>query len=692
MFSNLRKSRFLVLLWMTFFSAFALSENSFKAFAQSAAVEARVTSVSGAATLSGNGRNGAKLTRGTILAPGHEIDTRGGGRVVIDLSDGSQVIVMPGSRLVFGDYRNSNSLRELLQITLGRIRVKINHFKNKPNPYRIKSPTASIAVRGTEFEVTVESLGETRVIVSEGAVEVASLRDLQNSLLAEPGRSVVVRPDFTLDFFVSGLTTNDAGKRGRRQDANANDQNNSGIDVNSQAANVYERFIENVAQTGETIAPAHFNAFADRHLDSLENPAYAAAFTRSEGRVYFAPSFSDAGDENDALDTVNPVDYAVGLRGTIFAPLNRFRLVVGASGSFVANGLQSFNENSDILLDNSPFTVDETGVRSKLSTSNNKFFDGSLIVARKLGSRDQTSIGLSYERFTSNGNLSRDFNQTDTNDPATIESTTSAFRVNRRRVTFGLKHDFGKVNFGAFYRYGRNATGVGESSGNFNNLLRDSLHTDSKSVSSEIGFRLRGAFSRRLFYGAEAGLLFSRSREELQLEEMGREEFFESKQRSAINRQTISFGLGYFWRPRTIFSFDVSGGFININRNRSENSTGNTLETGRVRAGFLSAHAAVQTDVWRSLFASASIVSINQSRSTDSALFPDRFGRRLNAVGVFIQDGRTRDFASDFYSNYGIGWRFTQDFIFQYILTTDYGKSAPRHAFNFRYTFDFSRK
>ncbi|MDQ3323118.1 MAG: FecR family protein, partial [Acidobacteriota bacterium] len=146
---------------MTFFSAFALSENSFKIYAQSAAVEARVTSVSGAATLSGNGRNGAKLTRGTILAPGHEIDTRGGGRVVIDLSDGSQVVVLPGSRLVVGDYRNAGSLRELLQITLGRIRVKINHFKNKPNPYRIKSPTASIAVRGTEFEVTVESSGET---------------------------------------------------------------------------------------------------------------------------------------------------------------------------------------------------------------------------------------------------------------------------------------------------------------------------------------------------------------------------------------------------------------------------------------------------------------------------------------------------------------------------------------------------
>jgi hypothetical protein len=287
--------------------------------------------------------------------------------------------------------------------------------------------------------------------------------------------------------------------------------------------------------------------------------------------------------------------------------------------------------------------------------------------------------------------LSRDFNQTDTNDPATIESTSSAFRINRRNVAFGLKHDFGRVNIGLFYRYGRTATKNGENSGYFGNRPRYSFQSDSLSVSSEIGFRLRGAFSRRLFYGAEAGLLVSRSREKFQLEEPGREAVLESNQRSAINRRTIGFGLGYFWRPRTVFSFDLNGGFINTEWIRSENGTGNTHETGRARSGSLSAHAAVQTDVWRSLFASATIVSINQSRSADRALFPDRFGRRLNAAGVFILDGRTRDFSSHFYSNYGLGWRFDSDFIFQYVLTTDYGKSAARHAFHFRYTFGFSR-
>lgn len=679
MFSNFKKSRFFVLLWMTFFSAFAVSENSFKAYAQSAAVEARVTSVSGAATLSGNGRNGAKLARGTILAPGHEIDTRGGGRVVIDLSDGSQVVVLPGSRLVFGDYRNANSLRELLQITLGRIRVKINHFKNKPNPYRIKSPTASIAVRGTEFEVTVESLGETRVVVFEGAVDVASLRDPSNPLLAEPGRGVIVRPNFTLDFFVPGITTGDAAKRGSQKDSVASNQTDVIIEGNSEAAKVHERFTDNVVQNGDLVSPSRFTAFADRHLDSIDNPAYAAAFDSSEGRIYFAPSFSDASNDDEALSRLNPVDYSIGLQGTVFVPLNRFRSVIGASGSFVNNGLQSFSGKADILPNVSLLPPGITSNRVPLSTTNNKFFNGSLIVARKFGNRDQTSIGLSYERFTSNGNLTNYLNQTDANSSLEIKSFTSSFRVNKRNFTFGVKHDFDGTELSAFYRYNKTTANGGTSLGSFTNAVSPAFSTNINTVesigsSSEMGFRLRGAISGRFFYGAKGSLLFGRSREEFQ-----RNARVNFKQNSATTSGTIGFGIGYFLRSRTIFSFDLSGGFIKVDRNENEVSLVSLLERGNRRTLFISPHAAVQTDVWRNLFVSASIQMVNQSRTVDSRLLPERLSL-------------ARDSFTDVYSNFGIGWRFKPNFIFQYIITTDYGKTSPRHAFHLRYSFNFSRE
>jgi len=73
------------------------------------------------------------------------------------------------------DYRNAGSLRELLRITLGRVRIRINHYGGRPNPYRVDSPTASIAVRGTHFTVTVAARGDTEVVVIDGLVEVAVL-------------------------------------------------------------------------------------------------------------------------------------------------------------------------------------------------------------------------------------------------------------------------------------------------------------------------------------------------------------------------------------------------------------------------------------------------------------------------------------------------------------------------------------
>ena len=134
------------------------------------------------------------MTRGFALNPGDSVDTRGGGQVVIELSDGSMVVVQPESVVVLKDYRAAGSLRELFEITLGRVRVKINHFGGRPNPYRMNSPTASIAVRGTEFSVAVDAQGDTQVEVYEGAVEVTSLTDPNRRALIEAGRGVLVRP------------------------------------------------------------------------------------------------------------------------------------------------------------------------------------------------------------------------------------------------------------------------------------------------------------------------------------------------------------------------------------------------------------------------------------------------------------------------------------------------------------------
>ena len=100
--------------------------SAFSTHAQSTAVVARAAGVTGKAVLLSQGSSALALTAGYILNPGDQIDTRGGGRVVIDLSDGSMVIVSPESLVTLKDYRAAATLRELFGITLGMVRVKIN--------------------------------------------------------------------------------------------------------------------------------------------------------------------------------------------------------------------------------------------------------------------------------------------------------------------------------------------------------------------------------------------------------------------------------------------------------------------------------------------------------------------------------------------------------------------------------------
>src|SRR5882672_5076335 len=133
--------------WSCLLFLFATSIQWTGAAALAQAFDARITSVQGTA-LRRNNQRAFILARGDSLNPGDEIDTRGGGRVVIELTDGSVVVVHPNSRIVIRDYRAAPSLREMLQILVGRVRAKVAHYGGRPNPYRVNSPTASILVRG----------------------------------------------------------------------------------------------------------------------------------------------------------------------------------------------------------------------------------------------------------------------------------------------------------------------------------------------------------------------------------------------------------------------------------------------------------------------------------------------------------------------------------------------------------------
>lgn len=106
------------------------------------------------------------------LQAGDTIITGKKGRLVLGISDGSQAVVGAQTTVVLADL--SQSPRTLFQVVRGKTRIHIEKLGGQPNPYRVNTPPAVIAVRGTTFEVLVRQ-SETRVFVHEGQVAVTSL-------------------------------------------------------------------------------------------------------------------------------------------------------------------------------------------------------------------------------------------------------------------------------------------------------------------------------------------------------------------------------------------------------------------------------------------------------------------------------------------------------------------------------------
>ena len=130
-------------------------------------------------------------TIGETLPPGTVLET-GGGRLLLQLADGSQVLIRAHARLTVEQPVPSE--RGYFQLLLGRIRATINKRTGGAPPFELGTPSAVIAVRGTQFEVAVNQRQETEVDVFEGVVEVTGRRS-STSVLVHAGYSTRVGVD-----------------------------------------------------------------------------------------------------------------------------------------------------------------------------------------------------------------------------------------------------------------------------------------------------------------------------------------------------------------------------------------------------------------------------------------------------------------------------------------------------------------
>jgi len=625
--------------------------------AQGALIEAQVLSVSGRATVvrGSAGPGPLPINRGDLLLPGYTLDTGVAGRLVIGLSDGSQLVVHPRSRLVMRDFLQANSLCELFEIVVGRVRVKVNHFGRRPNPYHVTSPAATIAVRGTDFQVSVAASGETQVIVYDGLVEVTSRFDPRQRALIAPGRSVIVRPGGDISFFAPGP--------GSELSATAK-LGDGKVEPWSEILGSYEEYVTGLVGAGAQPAPARYAAFADPHFDSLENPAYAAEFTQAEGRLYLLPSFNGARQSVTSSDlsmreAIRPLDSTLFTQTTYFSPLGESGFVLGGAASMTRASLQAFT-----LYDS---TVGATTIAQNSSTRMTTV-NTSLILARRLGSQDRTSLGLKVDQLAGRGVwvITDNYTFAGRSRPARFESRAD---IDRTRLTLGLTHDFaGGRKLGIYYRQGvtsardldRNAL---PEETDIDQLLDQHFATQT----SEIGLRRRSPLTRRFFYGVEGSLLYERNSHSIQnnsFAAMYAEETGVGIHRR-IRRATLGGGIGIALRPQTVFSFDVAGGTLQTT-SRAVFEPTKRKSNGKFDYRFLSLHAGAQTDLWRRFLVSGSLLTT-------------------------IEPG-ARPHARNFFSSFGAGWRINPSLLAQYIISTDYGRNTPSHSLMLRYTFDFAGK
>ena len=639
---------------------------------------ARAASVSGTVLLAPAGGGPAfALTSGYALNFADRIDTRGGGRVVIDISDGSVVVVQPGTLLWIKDFHAAESLRELFEITVGMVRVKINHFAGRPNPYRMNSPTASIAVRGTEFSVAVGDTGETTVDVYEGAVQVSSRSDPSRSVLVEGGHGVLVRQGDELRIYsLSGgppiARQANSQDRDRRDPAPSSpsahdpspsapsqkpgiegvplqpspDQHAGGMDgMQAHTENpwrqpdgdgmiggggqalvsTYDRYLGTLAGVGYLPFSSRYVAHSDRFSDAFDNPALATRFDAADGRFLLMPVWNGGQKSSGANATPALSTFSLAPQATLFAP---------TGGRWVAGGgITSYRIGGSA-----------TGPNLALSDSTAQFFTGSGVLAARVSAND--SAGFGVERFSGSGD----------------DGSAGATTVNQTRLSAGYSHDFGgRHQIGVVYRHGWIYAGNSQSAGS----------ETATGTSNEASFRIRGALTQRLLYGVSGAFTHDGLGESL-IGAMGAS----LQRRIAIDRSSLTVGAAYLLGRRTVLSLDLGVA-------RSEMTSSARVEQTIATDREASAHVALERDLTRRFFVEGAFLAIARTwRGATSTLSPNF---------VALRDYRT-PFSSMLYphggrfSDFGAGWRVTPNLTAQYLFSTDYGVTGGLHAVVLRYT------
>lgn len=126
-----------------------------------------VTEMAGTAIIK-RGKETITVKQGTLIEQNDKVETKNG-KLKITFKDNTTVNVTESSSLVIDDFvydPKSNSGKLSLKAAAGTVRyVSGAVAQNNPNNVKINTPTAAIAVRGTDFIMSVNEVGSSMVIL-----------------------------------------------------------------------------------------------------------------------------------------------------------------------------------------------------------------------------------------------------------------------------------------------------------------------------------------------------------------------------------------------------------------------------------------------------------------------------------------------------------------------------------------------
>lgn len=128
----------------------------------------KITEVQGSAIEIRRGKEVIKGSMGTVINSNDTVSVGSNTRLTITFADNSTAKITENSKLVIDDfvYDPKGASKSNMRVTLGTVRMASGGIaKQDSKNVNIKTPTAAIAVRGTDFAMTVSELGESTVVL-----------------------------------------------------------------------------------------------------------------------------------------------------------------------------------------------------------------------------------------------------------------------------------------------------------------------------------------------------------------------------------------------------------------------------------------------------------------------------------------------------------------------------------------------